>query len=72
MATDETMTETNDTLCCRRFAECVREGEIVRAEDGDETEWFIPEWHHLYFCPFCGSKVQGKGFGTREKPNGKK
>lgn len=30
----------------------------------DETEWFMPEWHHIYYCPFCGTCIKGHGFGT--------
>jgi len=28
--------------CCDRFANCVTEGEIVHADDNDETEWYVP------------------------------
>jgi hypothetical protein len=50
--------------CCDSFEEGVREKRIVRAKGFDETEWYFPEWLHLYFCPFCGTTVKGKGFGT--------
>lgn len=52
------------TYCCTRFEEAVRYSEIVRAESEDETEWFIPELWHLYFCPFCGASIKGKGWGS--------
>ena len=35
----------------------VKEGKIVRSEGVDETQWFYPRWHHLYYCPFCGTFV---------------
>ncbi len=57
------ITMTGAKYCCARFEESVQEGKIVRAEDPDETEWYMPEWLHIYFCPFCGASVKGKGFG---------
>ena len=54
-------------ICCERFRQCVEEGEIVHADDFDETEWYIPEWHHVYYCPFCGSYIKGEGFGKPQK-----
>ena len=48
--------------CCERFANCINEGEIVHADDNDETEWYIPNWYHLYYCPFCGAFIQASGF----------
>lgn len=33
----------------------------------DETQWFMPEWLHIYYCPFCGTYIKGKGFGTPPK-----
>jgi hypothetical protein len=53
---------TGAKYCCDRFEESVQAGKIVRAEDPDETEWYMPEWLHIYFCPFCGASVKGKGF----------
>lgn len=52
-----------DKYCCDRFEDSVQEGKFVRAEDPDETEWYMPEWLHIYFCPFCGASVKGRGFG---------
>ncbi len=49
--------------CCERFKESVKEGFIERSDHYDETEWFFKEWLHVYYCPFCGSNIKGKGFG---------
>ena len=49
--------------CCVRFKEAVDEKEIVHADSDDETESYIPELWHLYFCPFCGAFVKGQGWG---------
>ncbi|MBU0682200.1 MAG: hypothetical protein KKD73_12345 [Proteobacteria bacterium] len=56
-------------FCCIRFSECVADGDIKHADENDETEWYIPEWYHIYFCPFCGTNVQGVGFGQPERRN---
>ena len=50
--------------CCDRFSDSVKEGKFKRALQDDETEWFMPEWLHIYFCPFCGSSVKGNGWGN--------
>jgi hypothetical protein len=50
-------------LCCERFAEAIKAKEIIHADQNDETEWFISELGHLYYCPFCGAYVKGKGWG---------
>lgn len=55
---------TGDNYCCDRFKESVQEGKFVRAEEPDETEWYMPGWLHIYFCPFCGVPVKDKGFGS--------
>lgn len=56
------------TFCCERFKETVYEGKIKHADETpDETEWYFPESGHLYFCPFCGSFIKGKGFGTYDQ-----
>jgi hypothetical protein len=53
------------TYCCFRFRESVRvDKTIIKATGLDETEWYLPEGGHIYFCPFCGHRVKGKGFGT--------
>ena len=51
-------------FCCERFKESVQVGKFEKAEEQDETEWYIPEWLHIYFCPFCGTSLKGSGFGT--------
>ena len=53
--------------CCVLFEESVKEKKFLHAKGCDETEWHIPEWHHIYYCPFCGTNVKGKGFGTYDK-----
>ena len=56
------------TYCCSRFDNCVKNGEIMHADDmPDETEWYIPRWYHIYFCPFCGANIKGEGFGKPEQ-----
>ena len=51
--------------CCDHFRESVTEGKIEKANDSpDETEWLLPEWLHIYYCPFCGSFIKGEGFGS--------
>ena len=57
--------------CCVRFKESVEEGFIVRASPGDETDWYLPEWLHIYYCPFCGSNVKGSGYGQFDLETGK-
>lgn len=52
-------------LNCDRFEESVKENIFVHAGDEpDETEWFMPEWLHIYYCPFFGTYIAGKGFGS--------
>ncbi len=58
--------------CCARFEESVREGIFVHAPAGDETEWFMPKWLHIYYCPFCGTLVKGKGTGDFDKSRSQK
>jgi hypothetical protein len=41
-------------------------------KDIDETEWFMPEWLHIYYCPFCGTYIKGKGFGRPPKSKRRK
>lgn len=54
--------------CCERFKEAVSEGKIKHADDiPDETEWYLPETGHIYFCPFCGKPLKGEGFGTYDE-----
>lgn len=58
--------------CCWRFAESVKEGEFIYAyqhgKEIDETQWFIAGIGHLYYCPYCGSYIKGRGFGIVPKP----
>ena len=57
--------------CCDRFKESVLEGKICRAGMPDETEWYFPEWLHLYFCPFCGTLIKGEGTGQFDLESGR-
>ena len=50
-------------FCCSRFEESVAEGKFMRSAGIDETEWFMPEWLHVYHCPFCGTLIKGRGTG---------
>ena len=54
-------------FCCKRFEEFYREGEISYAysqsQEIDETQWIINGFAHLYYCPFCGKYIKGRGFG---------
>ena len=65
------MKNNKDRYCCKRFEEGVKEGKIVHSLGLDETEWFIPEWLHIYYCPFCGKFIKGKGFGDYHLQNSK-
>ena len=49
--------------CCDRFAEAVKAKEIIHSDQNDETEWFINDLWHIYYCPFCGANVKGEGWG---------
>lgn len=51
--------------CCKRFWYSLKHGEIVHTREFDETEWYIPGCFHIYFCPFCGNKLRGTGFGYK-------
>jgi hypothetical protein len=57
-----------DKFCCERFQECYERGEISYSYEAeseiDETEWFIDQFHHLYYGPFCGAFIKGYGFGV--------
>lgn len=58
--------------CCSRFESSVKEGEFSYAykygNEIDETQWVITGWYHLYYCPFCGKYIKGRGFGIAPKP----
>jgi len=62
---DDLMAKTR--VCCRSFKESVEEKKFIHSKGVDETEWYIPEWYHIYFCPFCGTNIKGKGFGKLDK-----
>ncbi len=49
--------------CCRHFQIAVKEKFIMKAIGYDETEWFFNKGFHLYYCPFCGTNIKGKGWG---------
>jgi hypothetical protein len=70
--TREFMNRKLPKYCCERFQECVAEKSIVYCEEQDETEWAVPEFYHLYYCPFCGSFIKGRGWGEYEKHLGGK
>jgi hypothetical protein len=58
--------------CCERFALAVKEKEIMHSYSSpratiDETTWFINTLWHLYYCPFCGAFIKGKGFGNYDE-----
>jgi hypothetical protein len=59
--------------CCSKFKDSVKDGKFIYAykyyKDIDETEWFMPDWYHLYYCPFCGKYIKGQGFGHSLKRN---
>lgn len=62
------MLNSKGNCCCKRFERLVNEKSICPSCEYDETEWFIPGWFHLYYCPFCGTFIKGEGFGIPEKP----
>ncbi len=51
--------------CCDRFRQSVMEKKVIRSDKDDETEWFFPEWLHLYYCPFCGQSIKGEEWGEK-------
>lgn len=55
-------------FCCEQFKAAYSNNEIMHADDFDETEWYIPEWYHLFYCPFCGKYIKGQGFGEPSVP----
>lgn len=52
--------------CCERFKQSVEEDNVIHkaTDPEDETEWYISEGGHIYYCPFCGASIKGKGFGN--------
>jgi hypothetical protein len=71
-----TMTKTKKLtdVCCERFFEAYLADEISFAYEEyteiDETEWYIGGIGHLY-CPFCGTFIKGRGFGTYDGKDSK-
>lgn len=59
----------NFPFYCDRFKDFAKEGLFEHSEGYDETEWFIPNGVHIYYCPFCGTYIAGEGFGEAPKPN---
>jgi hypothetical protein len=51
------------SYCCKRFQESVKDKYIIKSIRLDETAWFLKDWLHIYYCPFCGKNIKGKGFG---------
>jgi len=47
--------------CCERFRETVDEGLFLKAEVQSETEWYMAEGPHMYYCPFCGTDIRKNG-----------
>lgn len=45
-----------EEVCCERFYEAYLAGEICyayeKSQEIDETEWYVNELWHLYYCPF--------------------
>jgi len=58
-------------FCGERFKESYDLGEIIYSYDKeydiDETEWYINNKYHLYYCPFCGAFIKGCGYGDYDK-----
>ena len=60
--------------CCERFEECVKKKEIIYAyhpslasTELNETAWIAHKLWNIYYCPFCGEFIKGKGWGTYDK-----
>ena len=57
-----------NTFCCERFKDFYNSGEVIYAYEKstkiDETDWIVDSFAHLYYCPFCGSFIKGRGFGN--------
>src|SRR5271157_1578214 len=57
--------------CCERFSEALKNNEVVHGSKNDETEWFIDGLWHIYYCPFCGASIKGRGWGDYTRSNKK-
>ena len=57
--------------CCERFKDAVEEEYFQYAYDHsskiDETQWIIAGVAHIYYCPFCGKFIKGRGFGNYDE-----
>jgi hypothetical protein len=57
-----------EKICCERFKEFYETGDIVfayaKTQEIDETQWLVNGLAHLYYCPFCGEYIKGRGFGV--------
>jgi hypothetical protein len=47
--------------CCERFAEAIKEKEIIHVVDHDETEWFIDGLWHIYIAHSAVRTLKGRG-----------
>lgn len=59
----------NINYCCKRFKQLFELNEIDHFAEEDETEWVVPNHFHLYYCPFCGTYIKGKGLGKNPVKN---
>ena len=60
--------------CCERFERYVKKKQIIYAYQPprpagelNETAWITHDLWNIYYCPFCGSLIKGKGWGTYDK-----
>ena len=55
--------------CCERFQESVEEFKVIEkaTDKPDETNWYIVDGLHIYYCPLCGEFIKGDGFGDYDK-----
>lgn len=63
------MSSTRANYYCGRFEEGVEKDRVIRRalDLPDETEWFLTEGGHIYYCRFCGALIKGDGFGTYDE-----
>jgi hypothetical protein len=68
----ETTKDHKKKYCCDRFRDFAKEDEIIYAYKYsraiDETAWIVDGHFHIYYCPFCGTYIKGRGFGVTPKP----
>ena len=57
--------------CCEKLKESYEQGLIKYAYEDDvkisESDWLIDGFGYLYYCPFCGAFIKGRGFGDYDK-----